>query len=386
MYQHIEEFQAALRESRISLAVLRFAQNLTLFTQYWPRNANSYLVVPAQGEPSLLVPLVEMEDAELADLTGVFSYDDVDMASGDPDRQIVGVFRKLAAQYGVTAGDTIGLELDYNTLAPCLCSGKVSLVGEKMKRMVAEGFGCDRFMSVRELIPDIMAVKSESDLKKLRVVNELVAQAMDRFADLVNMPGAREKDVVTEVEKFIQSNAPGFCGARAARAWGQLSTGPKSEVASCEGVVSDMRQLEKGDCCLYEVGACVDGYWADISRSAVVGGAEGRTLEMLRLIDEAFDAGVKAVHIGATGREIDAATRAVMERAGYGKYYLHAAGHGVGFSYHESIPELSPLSDAPLRENMVIAIEPGLYVPGVGGLRKELNVAVTKNGGLVLGW
>ena len=75
-----------------------------------------------------------------------------------------------------------------------------------------------------------------------------------------------------------------------------------------------------------------------------------------------------------------------MEDAGYGKYYLHPAGHGTGFNYHESIPTLSPSSQDVLKENMVIAIEPGLYVPGVGGLRKELNVLVTPHGGVPFGW
>lgn len=107
---------------------------------------------------------------------------------------------------------------------------------------------------------------------------------------------------------------------------------------------------------------------------------------MMDLIEKAFQAGVEAVRIGATGRDIDLATRKVIEEAGYGPYYVHPAGHGVGFSYHESIPELNPNSGDTLRENMVIAIEPGLYVPGVGGLRKELNILVTKEGGRVLGW
>ena len=107
---------------------------------------------------------------------------------------------------------------------------------------------------------------------------------------------------------------------------------------------------------------------------------------MMELIEKAFQAGVEAVHIGAAARDIDLATRKVMEDAGYGKYYVHPAGHGVGFSYHESIPELNPNSETILKENMVIAIEPGLYVPGIGGLRKELNVLVTKEGGKVFGW
>lgn len=386
MYQHIEEFQAAMSGAGIALSVLRLPENMTLFTQYWPRNANSYLVIPETGKPAVVVPLVETEDAELAELTNVYSYNDVDMASGDPDEQTVAVFRKLAEAYGLEKDAKIGLELDYDMVAPCFCSGKVSLVGRNTYRLVTEGFGSNHFVTVRDLIPPIMAIKNEQDIEKLKVVNELAAQAMDRFEDLIQVPHTTELAVVTEIEKQLQLNAAGFCGARVARAWAQLSTGKKGEVASCEGVISDRRVLQDGDCCLLELGLCVDGYWADITRSAVVGGARGESREMLDLIHQAFEAGVAAARPGATGSDIDRATRKVMEDAGYGKYYLHPAGHGTGFNYHESIPTLSPSSQDVLKENMVIAIEPGLYVPGVGGLRKELNVLVTPHGGVPFGW
>lgn len=386
MYQHISEYQKIMREQNIAVSVLRLPQNLVLFTQYWSRNGYSYLVVPAVGAPSVIVPIAEEGDAKEAGLDNIYVFDDIDMRAEDTNTQIKRIFIGLAAKYGITPRSRIGLELDYDVIAPCHCSGKVSLVGAKVKKLVEEGFGSGNFVTVRDLLPSVMAVKNESDIGKLKIVNDLTAQAMDRFVDMVNLPGVREVDIVNEIEKFIQISARDYRGARVARAWGQLSTGKKGEIAACDGVVSDARVLEKGDCCLYEIGVCVDGYWADITRSAVVGGATGRTKEMMDLIEKAFQAGVEAVRIGATGRDIDLATRKVIEEAGYGSYYVHPAGHGVGFSYHESIPELNPNSGDTLRENMVIAIEPGLYVPGVGGLRKELNILVTKEGGRVLGW
>lgn len=386
MYQHIPEYQRAMREQGIAVSVLRLPQNLTLFTQYWSRNGYSYMTIPAEGDPSVIVPIAEEIDTKEAKLHNVYVYDDIDMNAEDTSIQIQKIFAELSRQYGITNESVIGLELDYDVIDPCHCSGKVSLVGSKVKKLVAEGFGSDHFVSVKDLITEVMAVKNESDIEKLKIVNDLVAMAMDRFADLVDLPGIREVDIVNEIEKHIQVNARDYKGARVARAWAQLSTGPKSEIAACDGVISDARVLEKGDCCLFEIGACVDGYWADITRSAVVGGAQGRSKEMMELIEKAFQAGVEAVHIGAAARDIDLATRKVMEDAGYGKYYVHPAGHGVGFSYHESIPELNPNSETILKENMVIAIEPGLYVPGIGGLRKELNVLVTKEGGKVFGW
>lgn len=386
MYQHITRYQEVMRENDIAVSVLRLPQNLTLFTQYWSRNGYSYAVIPADGKPGVVVPIAEEMDTRQAGLDHVYVYDDIDMEAEDTDTQIKKIFSKLAKEYGITADSKIGLELDYDVIAPCLCSGKVSLVGEKVKKLVAEGFGSSQFVTVKHLITDVMAIKNESDIEKLKIVNELAAQAMDKFEELVNVPGITEVEVVYEVEKYLQIKARDYKGAKACRAWGQLSTGKKGEIAACDGVVSDARVLEKGDCCLYEMGVSVDGYWADVTRSAVVGGPEGKTQEMMDLVEKSFQAGVNAVKPGATGRDIDVATRKVMEDAGYAKYYQNPAGHGVGFSYHEPIPELGPTSDAVLKENMVIAIEPALYVPGIGGLRKELNVLVTKDGGVILGW
>lgn len=386
MYQHISEYQKVMKENNIAVSVLRLPQNITLFSQYWSRNGYSYVTVPAEGKPSVVVPIAEEGDAKEAGLDNVYVYDDIDMQAEDTDIQIKKIFSKLAKEYGITENSVIGLELDYDVIAPCLCSGKVSLVGEKVKKLVAEGFGSSQFVTVKHLITDVMAVKNDSDIEKIKIVNELAAQAMDKFEEMINVPGVKEVEVVYEIEKYLQIKARDYKGAKACRAWGQLSTGKKGEIAACDGVISDSRILKKGDCCLYELGVCVDGYWADVTRSAVVGGAEGKSKEMMELVEKSFQAGVDAVKIGATGRDIDVATRKVMEDAGYGAYYANPAGHGVGFSYHESIPELTPSSDTVLRENMIIAIEPALYVPGIGGLRKELNVLVTKEGGVVLGW
>ena len=385
MYQHIEQFQSVMKENEVKASILRLPQNLVLFSQYWPRNANSYLFIPAEGEAAVIVPLVEKFDAERVGLHNIYTYNDVDMAAGDCNAQIIQVLMDLAKSIGIGSGDRIGIEMDYDVIAPCFCSGKVSLVGCNTKKLYADGLGSDAFINVKDMITDIMAIKNEEDIVKLEAVNSLMKETLDYFEELINKPGIKEVEVVNEVEKYFQIHARDYRGAAVGRAWCQLSTGEKGDVASCEGVISDNRVLEKGDCCLLEVGASLDGYWCDITRSAVVGGAEGQTAEMMDLIEKSFAAGLAAVKPGASGRDIDLATRKVVEDAGYGKQYLHPAGHGVGFQYHEAIPELNPDSTDVLKENMVIAIEPGLYVKGLGGLRKELNVLVTKEGGKILG-
>ncbi len=386
MYQHITEFQKQMQDENITIAVLRLSENLTLFSQYWPRNANSYLIIPAQGEPSTIIPIFEKVDTDAVGLDNVYTYNDVELSAGDPNLQILKLFKQLARQYKVGNDAKIGMELGYDTIAPCFCSGKVSLPGIIMRQLVADGFNSKNIVSVKDMLVDVMAIKTERDLEKFAIVNRIAAMAMDRFEELIWQEGIREIDVAKDIEAYIGKIALDMPGCRIARAWGQLSAGLKTVDASGEGMVSDTYVLQKGDCCMYEVGIVVDGYWADITRSTCLGGAEGIKVDMLKAIDLAFDAGVAAAYDGAIGRDVDLATRKVIEEAGFGQYYLHAGGHGVGFTYHEPTPELNPNSNDILRENMIIAIEPGIYIPNVGGFRKELNVIVGKDKGTVLGW
>jgi Xaa-Pro aminopeptidase len=385
MYQHIEDLQSVLRKNNIHVAVMRLPENLTLFSQYWPRNANSFLILPQVGNPTLICPETEKEDAVSEHLDNILCYSDVKISDGNPYDQIAAYMKKIAQEYKIRNNATIGVELNYDTIAPCFCSGKVSLTGTKTLNVITRGFDSDKFVSIKDFLPDIMAIKNTNDIIKLETVNKLAQMGMDYFEEIVQSPGIREVDVVNEVESYIARKARGMNGTRVARAWGQLSTGLKSAAASCEGVISDERVLKKGDFCLFELGLAADGYWADITRSTVVGTCKGIAVTMRDLVQQAFEAGVRAARDGAVGKEVDSATRKVMEDAGYGEYYLHAAGHGVGFTYHEHIPELHPESSDILREGMVVAIEPGLYIPGVGGYRLEQNVLVGKNGGQILG-
>jgi Xaa-Pro aminopeptidase len=385
MYQHIESLQSVLKKNGMDVAVMRLPENLTLFSQYWPRNANSLLIVPQCGKPALICPESESEDLEAEHLDNIHYYSGVKISDKNPYDQMALCLEKIAKENSIGGGAVIGAELGYDRIAPCFCSGKISLVGAKTLDAITRGFDSDRIVSLKDLLVDIMAIKNESDIAKLETVNKLAHMGMAYFEELAQTPGMREVDIVSDVESFLAGKARGLNGTRAARAWGQLSTGLKSVDASCEGVISDERRLEKGDFCLYELGLAADGYWADITYSTVVGGCKDIAATIRDLVQRAFDAGVAAVRDGISGREVDAATRKVMENAGYGKYYIHAAGHGVGFTYHEPAPELHPASDDVLREGMVVAIEPGLYIPAVGGFRLEKNVLVRRNDGLILG-
>ena len=143
------------------------------------------------------------------------------------------------------------------------------------------------------------------------------------------------------------------------------------------------RRLEVGDFVLVDFGAQVDGYKADMTRMAVVGEPSARHLEIHQLVLDAHDAAIEAVRAGVTTGEIDAAARRVIDHGGHGDRFFHRIGHGIGLEEHED-PSLDPGSATVLEAGMVFTVEPGIYIPGWGGVRIEDDVVVEQDGCRVL--
>ena len=143
------------------------------------------------------------------------------------------------------------------------------------------------------------------------------------------------------------------------------------------------RAIRAGDTVVVDVGALVDGYHSDMTRSYVVGPASQRQIEVYGLVADSQAAGLEAVRSGVPARDVDSACRAVFEAAGVADWFLHGTGHGVGLEIHES-PFLSQTSEATIVEGNVVTVEPGLYRGGFGGFRIEDLVVVTDDGHRVL--
>jgi Xaa-Pro dipeptidase len=156
-----------------------------------------------------------------------------------------------------------------------------------------------------------------------------------------------------------------------------VASGPNS--ANPHHTAGD-RRIQRGDLVILDGGARVDGYCSDITRTVAVGelSEEGRTI--YELVLQANRAGFAAVRPEASGADIDAAARKVIEDGGYGQYFVHRTGHGLGIEIHEP-PYLHSAEQEPLPEGSTFTVEPGIYLPGVGGVRIEDNVVLAYSGG-----
>ncbi|TMI83608.1 MAG: M24 family metallopeptidase, partial [Bacillati bacterium ANGP1] len=139
------------------------------------------------------------------------------------------------------------------------------------------------------------------------------------------------------------------------------------------------RKLRAGDAVTLDLGGRLEQYASDLTRIAFMGKPAARHLEVHRTVEAAVVAGMEAARPGGFLKDVDLAARGVIERAGFGQYFIHRVGHGLGLSVHEQ-PSVTHLNTQPIEEGMVFSVEPGIYLPGEFGVRLEEIVHIARDG------
>jgi Xaa-Pro aminopeptidase len=194
----------------------------------------------------------------------------------------------------------------------------------------------------------------------------------------------KETELAAVIEGEIQAYGVGYDGARRARGFAFVMSGPENTAGAWAAYnISTDRKIANGDLILIELDSQVDGYWSDLSRTWVAGEPSAKQREIWSAVHESQQRTVEAVRTGCKISQVDGIARDFLAARGYGREFLHHIGHGVGFSFHEA-PYLDPPSrvstDWEIRPRMVFAIEPGVYIEGWGGVRIEDNVVVNEAG------
>ena len=232
------------------------------------------------------------------------------------------------------------------------------------KRMVQAGFA-----ELPSLISSLRERKDSSELKKMRISNRIAYLAYEYVKPRIKT-GMMECEVASMLEQFMRARGASATSFDTIVAFGENAANPHH--------VTGTRKLKKEDAVLMDFGCVYEGYCSDITRSWWHGKKAPQEYQKIwKLVDEARRSGIKAVRIGTATHDVDACARAVISRAGYGEYFTHRTGHGVGIEIHEE-PCNSADSKAILQEGNVVTVEPGIYLPGKFGVRLEDTVAVTK--------
>ncbi|SEN23693.1 Xaa-Pro aminopeptidase [Lihuaxuella thermophila] len=227
---------------------------------------------------------------------------------------------------------------------------------------------------VSGLVEQLRMIKDEEELAIIRQAARIADQTFEQIVKEIQ-PGMRETEIAMRLEFIIRE-----MGASSSSFDIIVASGKRSALP--HGTASDKR-LEKGDLVTLDFGAYYKGYASDITRTIVLGKPSEKQKEIYDIVLEAGKLAISAIRPGITGREADAAARDYIARHGYGGYFGHGTGHGLGLEVHEA-PRLSPQGDTPLAPGMVVTVEPGIYLPDFGGVRIEDDVLVTEAGGEVL--
>lgn len=221
-----------------------------------------------------------------------------------------------------------------------------------------------------ETVNDLRMVKTPEEI---RLMKEAAAIADNAFSGILKIikPGMTELEGAAELEYLMKKQGAQKLSFDTIFASGINSSMPHA--------VPSQKKLEKGDFVTMDFGCCVDGYCSDMTRTIVLGKATDKQKEVYNTVLRANEAALAAVRPGLKGKEVDAVARDLIREAGYGDYFGHGLGHSVGLYIHEN-PRFSPSEEAVIKAGYIETVEPGIYIPGWGGVRIEDMILVTETG------
>jgi Xaa-Pro aminopeptidase len=225
-----------------------------------------------------------------------------------------------------------------------------------------------------DLVEHLREVKDAGEIAAIERAVGIAERALQRTLELV-VPGFTETAVAGILERHLREE-----GAEGYPFDTIVAAGPRSALPHARAA---NRVLERGDFVLFDFGAIADGYCSDITRTVVLGPASAAQREVHAIVLEANQRASGAIRAGMQGMAADALAREYIDGRGHGEAFGHSLGHGIGLEVHEG-PRLARTIETSLAAGMVVTIEPGIYLPGWGGVRIEDDVVITDSGARVL--
>ena len=232
-----------------------------------------------------------------------------------------------------------------------------------------KALSCD-LVPATDLLWQLRMVKDEEELEAMVAAQRIAERALEDILEEIR-PGVTEKEIAARLQYLML-----HYGASDMSFDPIVVSGPNGSLP--HGVPSE-KTIQQGEFVTMDFGCVYHGYCSDMTRTVAVGFATEEMQTVYQTVLSAQEAGIAAARAGLTGREVDGAARAVISAAGYGAYFGHSFGHGVGVEIHEA-PNASPMNEKPLPAGAVISAEPGIYLPGRLGVRIEDVILLTETG------
>ncbi|MDI3389505.1 Xaa-Pro peptidase family protein [Streptomyces sp. B-S-A8] len=322
--------------------------DLVWLTGYQPTATTerlTLLVLAPGQEPTLVVPTLEAPDAERAPGAPVLTLRD--WTDGMDPYSVTAPLLEVNGRFGVSD----------NAWAMHLLGLQQALPGTS-------------YASLTESLPMLRAVKDAHELERLAAAGAAADAAYEEILK-VRFSGRKELDLAADLADLLRQFGHSQVDFTV------VGSGPNGANPHHE---AGERTIENGDMVVLDFGGLKHGYGSDTSRTVHVGEPDAEEQKVHALVREAQNAGCAAVQPGIACQEIDRVARAVIDEAGYGAYFIHRTGHGIGVTTHEP-PYMIEGEEQPLVPGMCFSVEPGVYLPGRFGVRIEDIVTVTEEGG-----
>jgi Xaa-Pro aminopeptidase len=362
----LDRVRALMAEQELDAIVARAPDNVLYLTNFWPMKGYDAVVFPREGVPVLICLEASEDDAArmawTEDVRFFAGYDPSDPRP--PMARTLDLARAAAAEYG-----RIGLELSLGTQA------SDRMVGEPTT-FTRDWF--DAFGDAADATPLLVAaraVKTEQEVERVRLANAIAAAAMEHVARALR-PGMKESEAAALWEGFVHGEGTGWEGkVDLALGYSLVWSGPgiRTFTATAD------RPVQEHEPTLFEIWVCADGYWADHTKNVCPGELTAPYAQLEQQVMSVYTDITSGLRPGSDLAELDRAMRAGLAEIGYPGQPSHPICHGVGARAHEP-PYAHQAGGGTLEEGMVLAIEPGVYWEGGGGLRVEDNFLITADG------
>jgi Xaa-Pro dipeptidase len=353
----LDRVRSLMADEDLDALVVRAPDNVLYLANYRPMKGYDIVVFPREGDPTLIVIEPQLEEAGRTawtdDLRGFAGYD-----PADPRPPWT---RSLDLAVEACRGfDRVALELSQGTQVADL------MVGEPT--VFTAGFfeAFPRSVDASPLLAEARAIKTEQEIERIRIANDLAAGAMEHVRDNLH-PGMTEHEAAAMWEGWVQEHG--------ARGYSLVWSGEGIRTFTATG----NRPVQEHEPTLFEIWVCAEGYWCDHTKNVCPGSLDARYEQLLEQLLGVFEEAIAYLRDGADLPGLDRLVRERIAHAGYPGQPSHPIAHGVGARAHEP-PYAHQAGSGTIREGMVLAIEPGIYWEGGGGLRLEDNFLITSDG------
>lgn len=374
----LERVRDLMRIRGIDALVVRAPDNVVYLTNYWPMKGYACAVFPAEGDPVLIVIEPQLDEARRCSWTSRIQtfrfYDEVDPRP--PTARSLDAGLKVLRDNGWTG--RIGIEMSQGSQICDRMVGEptVPTLGyfEAFQKAVRDG-EIRELTDAASLLVEVRMIKTAQEIERMRLANELAALGMEHCRKNMR-PGMKESEVAAMIEGHIHAIGVGYRGkVEMARAFALVWSGPGIQTFTATGT----NPVLEDEPTLFELWVCADGYWTDLTKNICLGKPSARYQELLELLLATLQAAVDHCRDGAGLAELDRLIRRRLAQGGYPGQPSHPVAHGVGARAHEP-PFAHQAAPGEIRKGMVLAIEPGAYWEGGGGLRLEDNYWITEDG------